>query len=60
MPSNPSGIPLLGLGYETNIIPMGINMGQNPHPLGKRVWVWEANIRTRLTMGNIHLVKLGV
>jgi hypothetical protein len=30
---------------------MGMDMGQNLHPLGKRVWVWEAIIRTRLHMG---------
>jgi hypothetical protein len=29
---------------------MGIDMGQNLYPLGKRVWVWEAIIRTRLPM----------
>jgi hypothetical protein len=39
IPSNPLEIPLLGLGYETKIVPMGINIGQNPHPLCKRAWV---------------------
>jgi hypothetical protein len=38
-------------GYGTKIVPMGMDMGQNLHPLGKRVWVWEAIIRTRLFMG---------
>jgi hypothetical protein len=51
IPANPWGIPLLGYGYGTKIIPMGMDMGQNLHPLGKRVWVWEAKIRTRLPMG---------
>jgi hypothetical protein len=51
IPDNPWGIPLLGYGYGTKIIPMGMDMGQNLHPLGKRVWVWEAIIRTRLPMG---------
>jgi hypothetical protein len=51
IPANPWGIPLLGYGYETKIVPMGMDMGQNLHPLGKRVWVWEAIIRTRLPMG---------
>jgi hypothetical protein len=40
IPANPWGIPLLGYGYGTKIVPMGMNMGQNLHPLGKRVWVW--------------------
>jgi hypothetical protein len=48
---NPWEIPLLGYGYETKIVPMGIDMGQNLHSLGKRVWVWKAIIRTRLPMG---------
>jgi hypothetical protein len=51
IPDNPWGIPLLGYGYGTKIVPMGMDMGQNLHPLGKRVWVWEAIIRTRLPMG---------
>jgi hypothetical protein len=51
IPANPWGIPLLGYGYETKIVPMCMDMGQNLHPLGKRVWVWEAIIRTRLPMG---------
>jgi hypothetical protein len=51
IPDNPWGIPLLGYWYGTKIIPMGMDMGQNLHPLGKRVWVWEAIIRTRLPMG---------
>jgi hypothetical protein len=51
IPANPWGIPLLGYGYGTKIVPMGMDMGQNLHPLGKRVWVWEAIIRTRLPMG---------
>jgi hypothetical protein len=41
---------LLGYGYETKIVPMSMDMGQNLHPLGKRVWVWKAIIRTRLPM----------
>jgi hypothetical protein len=49
--ANPWGIPLLGYRYETKIVPMGMDMRQNLHPLGKRVWVWEAIIRTRLPMG---------
>jgi hypothetical protein len=44
IPDNPWGIPLLGYGYETKIDPMGMDMGQNLHPSGKRVWVWEAII----------------
>jgi hypothetical protein len=44
IPDNPWGIPLLGYGYVTKIVPMGMDMGQNLHPLGKRVWVWEAII----------------
>jgi hypothetical protein len=40
IPANPWGIPLLGYGYETKIVSMGMDMGQNIHPLGKRVWVW--------------------
>jgi hypothetical protein len=51
IPDNPWGIPLLGYGYGTKIIPMGMDIGQNLYPLGKRVWVWEAIIRTRLPMG---------
>jgi hypothetical protein len=51
IPANPWGIPLLGYGYGTKIVPMGMDMGQNLHPLGKRVWVWEAIIQTRLPMG---------
>jgi hypothetical protein len=51
IPANPWGISLLGYGYGTKIIPMSIDMGQNLHPLGKRVWVWEAITRTRLPMG---------
>jgi hypothetical protein len=51
IPANPWGIPLLGYGYETKNVTMGMDMGQNFHPLGKRVWVWEAIIRTRLPMG---------
>jgi hypothetical protein len=51
IPTNPWGISLLGYGYGTKIVPMGMDMGQNLHPLGKRVWVWEAIIRTRLPMG---------
>jgi hypothetical protein len=51
IPDNPWGIPLLGYGYGTKIVPMGMDMGQNLHPLGKWVWVWEAIIRTRLPMG---------
>jgi hypothetical protein len=39
IPANPWGIPLLGYGYGTKIVPMGMDMGQNLHPLGKRVWV---------------------
>jgi hypothetical protein len=54
IPDNPLGIPLLGYGYETKIVPMGMDMGQNLHPLGKRVWVWEAIIRTRLPMGILY------
>jgi hypothetical protein len=50
IPANPWRIPLLGYGYGTKIVPMGMDMGQNLHPLGKRVWVWEAIIRTRLPM----------
>jgi hypothetical protein len=53
--TNPWGIPLLGYGYETKIIPMGINMGQNLHPLDKRVWVWEAITRTQLPMGILYV-----
>jgi hypothetical protein len=37
IPVNPWGIPLLGYGYGTKIVPMGMNMTQNLHPLGKRV-----------------------
>ena len=37
IPANPWGIPLLGYGYGTKIVPMGMDMGQNLHPLGKRV-----------------------
>jgi hypothetical protein len=44
IPANPWEIPLLGYGYGTKIVPMGMDMGQNLHPLGKRVWVWEAII----------------
>jgi hypothetical protein len=44
IPANPWGILLLGYGYETKIVPMGMDMGQNLYPLGKRVWVWEAII----------------
>jgi hypothetical protein len=51
IPANPWGIHLLGYGYGTKIVPMGMDMGQNLHPLGKWVWVWEAIIRTRLPMG---------
>jgi hypothetical protein len=51
IPANPWGIPLLGYVYGTKIVPMGTDMGQNLHPLGKWVWVWEAIIRTRLPMG---------
>jgi hypothetical protein len=29
---------------------MGMDMGQNLHPLGKHVWVWKTIIRTRLPM----------
>jgi hypothetical protein len=46
IPDNPWGISLLGYGYGTKIVPMGMDMGQNLHLLGKRVWVWEAIIRT--------------
>jgi hypothetical protein len=38
IPSNPLGSPLLGYGYGTKIVPMGMDTGQNLHPLGKRVW----------------------
>jgi hypothetical protein len=51
IPDNPWRIPLLGYGYGTKIVPMGMDMGRNLYPLGKRVWVWEAIIRTRLPMG---------
>jgi hypothetical protein len=37
IPDNPWGIPLLGYGYGTKNVPMGMDMGQNLHPLGKRV-----------------------
>jgi hypothetical protein len=37
--NNPWGIPLLVYMYGIKIIPIGIDMGQNLHPLGKRVWV---------------------
>jgi hypothetical protein len=33
IPANPWGIPLLGYGYGTKIVPMGMDMGQNLHPL---------------------------
>jgi hypothetical protein len=39
IPANPWGIPLLGYGYEKKIVPMGMDMGQNLYPFGKRVWV---------------------
>jgi hypothetical protein len=51
IPANPWGIPLLGYGYGTKFVPMGMHMGQILHPLGKRVWVWEEIVRTRLPMG---------
>jgi hypothetical protein len=51
IPAIPWGIPLLEYEYGTKIVPMGMDMGQNLHPLGKQVWVWEAIIRTRLPMG---------
>jgi hypothetical protein len=51
IPDNSWGILLLGYGYGTKIVPMDMDMGQNLHPLGKRVWVWKAIIRTRLPMG---------
>jgi hypothetical protein len=51
IPDNPWGISLLEYGYGTKIVPMGMDMRQNLHPLSKRVWVWEAIIRTRLPMG---------
>jgi hypothetical protein len=44
IPANPWRIPLLGYGYETRIVPMGMDMEQNLHPLGKRVWVSDAII----------------
>jgi hypothetical protein len=37
VPANPWGIPLLRYGYETKIVPIGMDMGQNLHPLGKYV-----------------------
>ena len=49
IPANPWEFPLLGYWYGTKIVPMGTDMGQNLHPLGK--WVWEAITRTRLPMG---------
>jgi hypothetical protein len=52
--------PLLGLGYQTKSLPIGINMRQNIHPLGKQKWVWKEIIQNQLTMSNIHLVKLNV
>jgi hypothetical protein len=55
IPANPWGIPLLGYGYETKIVSMGMDMGQNIHPLGKRVWVWETIIRSRLPMGILYV-----
>jgi hypothetical protein len=36
---NPWGISLLGYGYMTKIILIGMNMGQNHYPLGKRIWI---------------------
>jgi hypothetical protein len=39
IPVNPWGIPLLGYEYVTKIVPMDMDMGQNLHPLSKRVWV---------------------
>jgi hypothetical protein len=36
IPAHPWRILLLGLGYGTKIFPLGINIGQNPHPFGKR------------------------
>jgi hypothetical protein len=42
---------LLGLGYETEILPKSINMGQNPHPLGKRGWVMGSNHPNPITHG---------
>jgi hypothetical protein len=35
--TNPWGIPLLWYEYGKKIVPMGMDMGQNLHPLGKRV-----------------------
>jgi hypothetical protein len=32
-----------------------MDMGQNLHPLGKQVWVWETIIRTRLPMGILYM-----
>jgi hypothetical protein len=40
IPVNLWEIPLIGYGYGTKIVPMGMYMGQNLQPLGKRVWVW--------------------
>jgi hypothetical protein len=54
IPDNLWGIPLLGYGYETKIVPMGMDMGQNIHPLGKRIWVWEAITQTRLPMSILY------
>jgi hypothetical protein len=50
IPANPWGISLLRYEYVTKIVPIGIDMRQNLHPLGKRVWIWKAIVRTRLSM----------
>jgi hypothetical protein len=37
IPANSWGIPLLGYGYKTKIVPMSMDIGQNLHPLGKQI-----------------------
>jgi hypothetical protein len=57
---NPCGIPLLGLGYEKILIPMGTYWEEFFLHWVCGVWVLESRTQTRLPMGNIHILKLGV
>jgi hypothetical protein len=51
IPANSWGIPLLGYGYGTKIVHMGINMRQNLDPLGKRVFGLRSNNPNPITHG---------
>jgi hypothetical protein len=61
IPANPWRIPLLGYGYGTKIVPMGMDMVQNLHPLGKRGMGLGSNNPNPITHGyfiRVHLLCL--